>query len=278
MSYTKEELSMLSAEEREAMTEGREDAGAEEVVDTSQDGATDEAATDAAPEAVQAEAQPEAVVAEKAEADTFTHHYQVPPVEGYEEKVAEFATQKVELRRQMNEGTIDLDQYEAAKDGLVAQEMALREQKIKADISAEQNDQSSKARWQWDQEQFFGAKENSIYEDKYLLAAFDAAVRDLGGDVVNANQKGSWFLREADKMVRSRFSVAKPDAPQPKLDVRKPDLSVVPKTLGHLPAADIPQTGDVDEFAHVDRLTGLELEKAVARMSEVERERYRAAA
>lgn len=281
MKYTEEELSTLSAEEREAMTEGREDAdveevGTEDVADESHGDATDEAAPEVTQPEVQ-EAQPE-VQPEKVEADTFTHHYQVPPVDGYEEKVAEFATQKVELRRQMNEGTIDLDQYEAAKDALVAQEMALREQKIKADISAEQNEQSSKARWQWDQEQFFSAKENAIYQDEFVLAAFDAAVRKLGNDAANADQKGSWFLREADKMVRARFGVAKADAPQPKPDGRKPDLSVVPKTLGHLPAADIPQTGDVGEFDHLDRLNGLQLENAVARLSESERERYRAAA
>lgn len=276
MSYTEQELSTLSAEEREALTADEPNVDALKAIAGDEDD-TEPAADEAAPEAAvaQTEAQPE-----NTEADTFTHHYQAPPVEGYEEKAAAFVAQKADLRRQMNEGGIDLDQYETAKDELVAQEMALREQKLKADISAEQSEQTSKARWQWDQEQFFGAKENSIYQDKYLLAAFDAAVRDLGGDTANADQKGAWFLREADKLVRSRFNVAANiAAPQQRHpDGRKPDLSVVPKTLAHLPAADIPQTGDVDEFAHIDRLQGLELEKAVARLSESERERYRAAA
>lgn len=270
MTYTKEELSTLSAEERDALTADEPNVDALKAI----------AGDDETAESTADEAAPEAVVAqpENTEADTFTHHYQAPPVEGYEEKAAEFATQKADLRRQMNEGDIDLDQYEAAKDELVAMEMALREQKLKADISAEQSEQTSKARWQWDQEQFFGAKENAIYQDKYLLAAYNAAVIDLGSDEANANQKGSWFLREADKIVRSRFNIAKTDAPPHKpQDGRKPDLSVVPKTLAHLPAADIPQTGDVDEFAHIDRLNGLELEKAVARLSDTERERYRAA-
>ena len=59
---------------------------------------------------------------------------------------------------------------------------------------------------------------------------------------------------------------------------QKPDLKAV-KTLANIPAADIEHPGgDADEFAHLDRLNGLELEKAVSRMSEAERERYRAAA
>lgn len=274
MSYTEQELSTLSAEEREALTADEPNVDALKAI-AGDDNNCEPAVTDkSAPEVAvaQEDAQPE-------KAETFEHQYQVPPIEGYDAKVADLAAQKVELRRQLNDGGIEMDAYEAQKDLIVEQEMSLREQKIKADISAEQNEQSSKARWQWDQEQFFGAKENAIYQDKYLLAAYNAAVIDLGSDEANANQKGSWFLKEADKIVRSRFNIAKTDAPPPKpQDGRKPDLSVVPKTLAHLPAADIPQTGDVDEFAHIDRLHGLELEKAVARLSESERERYRAAA
>lgn len=289
MSYTEDELALLSAEEREAIAEGKLDAEAADGVAGDDDagnasegeGETTAEASEAP--AGEAESEPKAEEPkEEARDDTFVHHYQAATVDNYDAKVADIAAQKVELRRKLNEGDIDMDAYESAKDAIVAQEMSLREQKIKADIAAEQADQSSKARWLWDQEQFFAAEANAIYQDKYLLAAFDAAVRDLGADDANANQKGAWFLKEADKMVRSRFNIGKQEVtqqPAPKQqEVRKPDLSVVPKTLAHLPAADIPQTGDVDEFAHIDRLTGLELEKAVARMSEAERERYRAAA
>lgn len=267
MSYTAEELALLSNEEREAIADDQPETDAPAAIAESE-------GEEIKPVVAEVVAQPETPV----ETESFAHQYQAAPVEDYDTKVAELAAQKVELRRQMNEGDIDLDAYESQKDAIVAQEMTLREQKIKADISAEQNEQSSKARWLWDQERFFEAEANAIYKDKYLLAAFDAAVRDLGGDEANANKKGEWFLREADKLVRARFGApktAEPTAKQP--DGRKPDLSVVPKTLAHLPAADIPQTGEVGEFDHLDRLNGLELEKAVSRLSEAERERYRAA-
>jgi hypothetical protein len=269
MSYTEEELALLSNEEREAMAEDEPNIDALKAIA----GDDDEEVKAAEPVA---QAETSVVVA-----DTFSHQYQAPQVENYDTKVADLAAQKIELRRQMNEGDIDLDAYETQKDEIVAQEMTLREQKIKADISAEQSDQSNKARWLWDQERFFEADANAIYKDKYLLAAFDAAVRDLGGDEANAHQKGSWFLNEADKLVRSRFGSTKTYDQTPiikQLDGRKPDLSMVPKTLAHLPAADIPQTGEVGEFDHIDRLDGLAMEKAVARLSESERERYRAAA
>jgi hypothetical protein len=261
MSYTEEELALLSNEEREALADDEVNVDALKAIAGDED----------------EEMQPAGAVAEAVTStETFAHQYQAPQVDNYDAKAADFAAQKAELRRQMNEGDIDLDTYESQKDEIVAQEMTLREQKIKADISAEQSDQSNKARWLWDQERFFEADANAIYKDKYLLAAFDAAVRDLGGDEANASQKGDWFLREADKLVRARFNTAQPT--QAKQDGRKPDLSVVPKTLAHLPAAEIAQTGEIGEFDHIDRLDGLELERAVARLSDSERERYRAAA
>ena len=84
-------------------------------------------------------------------------------------------------------------------------------------------------------------------------------------------------------MVRSLFNTGETKVDEPKVETkpkesRKPDLSMVPKSLAHLPAAEMQQTGDVDEFAHIDRLNGVEQEKAIARMSESERERFMASA
>ena len=182
----------------------------------------------------------------------------------------------------MNDGELSHAEYDDKKDAIIVAEQALRELKLKSEIATEQNEQNAIARWNWEQDRFFGEDANAVYKDKYLLAAFDAAVRDVAAKPENANQPGHWFLKEADKLVRSRFNTGEPkDAPKvetkPK-DARRPDLSMVPKSLAHLPAAEIQQTGEVDEFAHIDRLKGVELEKAVARMSETERERYRASA
>jgi len=268
MSYTEDELSLLSAEEREAIAEDQPNveaiAGEAEEISA---GDTETTAT----ETVSADA-------EQAEREEpFSPQYTVNPVEGYDDKMAALAGQKSDLRAKLNEGDLGLDEYEAQKDALIDQERELRDQKLKADIASERNEQTAKARWDWEQERFFDAKENAIYSDKILNSALNAAVIDLANAPENADKKGSWILQEADKMARARFGTSKSQPTDVKPDLRKPDLSVVPKTLAHLPAADIPQTGDVDEFAHIDRLNGLELEKAVSRLSESERERYRAA-
>ncbi len=274
MSYTEEELNLLSDEERAAIAEGQSEA-AEAVEEVQENTEANAETTEEAP-AVEAVAETETTGERD---DVFIPQYAVNPVADFQEKMALLVEQKAALRVKLNEGDIALDEYEAQKDALIEQERTLHEQKLKADIAAERNEQVSQARWDWEQERFFDAKENAIYSDKYLHAALNAAVIDLANNPENADKKGSWVLQEADKLVRSRFGMTKPEQPAAlkKDEPRKPDLSVVPKTLAHLPAADIQQTGDVGEFDHLDRLTGLELEKAVSRLSESERERYRAA-
>lgn len=276
MEYTAEELATLSDEERAALADD------EPNIDTLKAIAGEEVA------AIKAEvpvADKAAVVEPAEEEPEFVTQYVVQEVEGYDDKMTALKDQKAELRKHLNDGDLSLDDYDAKKDEIVAQEQELREQKLKSDIAAEQNEQNAVARWKWEQEKFFAEDSNAIYKDKLVMAAFDTAVRDLGNDAANANRNGAWFLNKANEMVRERFSMGKAaDAAQTKEDApskdgsRKPDLSVVPKTLSHLPAADVAKTGEVGEFDHLDRMSGLDLERAVGRLSEAERARYRASA
>lgn len=277
--YTQEQMDLLSDEERAALAEPQDDPDALlRIAGDDADGADDQPSKVVA-ESEQVEKPP---VQEKPSIDEFEHQYQVPQVDDYDGKMAAIATQKTELRTKFKDGDLGMDEYEEQKDALIAQEQELREQNLKATIANEQNSQTAKARWDWEQERFFSDEKNAVYKDKYVLAAFDAVVRDLGGDPANSNQKGSWFLQEADKIVRSKFNIGKP-VEQPNDDKkpdgsRKPDLKLIPKTLGGLPAAELPDTGGVDEFAHIDRLQGVDYENAVAALSPVERERFRRSA
>ena len=282
--YTAEELKGLSPEERAALAEDNDvDAEALQRIVGEDDG------DEAVKADVVAEAKPETVLdtpvveAPKEEIAAFMPEYKVTEVADYEAKMAEFSAQKAALRVALNDGDLAHADYDDKKDAIIVAEQALRELKLKSEIAADQNEQNAIARWNWEQDRFFGEDVNAVYKDKYLLAAFDAAVRDVAAKPENANQPGHWFLKEADKLVRSRFNTGEPKVDEPKVetkpkDARRPDLSMVPKSLAHLPAAEIQQTGDVDEFAHIDRLKGVELEKAIGRMSETERERFRASA
>jgi hypothetical protein len=293
---TKDEdaLEGLTADERAALEDGDEDEleALKEIAedsDESDDGdeapaAKDEpAATDEDQDAAaddESEEEEDEDDDEPVDLAPFTPRYQVDPVENFDQQIADFSAEKKSLREQLNNGDIDLDAYETAKDEIVAKEQALREQNLKATIASEQNQQNIQARWQWEQEKFFNADANKMYgANKLLMAAMDTAVKELAADTANADKSAAWFLEEADKQVRSAFGlkdeVKAPEDKKPK--GRKPDLSVVPKTLSNLPAADLNETGG-DEFANLDKLEGMALEAALNKLSPDQQARYLGAA
>lgn len=210
----------------------------------------------------------------------FQSSYKAEPVENFDAQIQDIADQKKALRVQLTNGDIDMDAYEDAKDALVAKEQGLREQNLKATIAAEQSEQNAQARWTWEQERFFADKTNSIYNDKYLMGMLDMAIKDLAQTPANAQRSAPWFLQEADKLVRERTGNQRDVTATPKIDPkketeskRKPDLSKVPKSLAGLPAAELPDTGE-EEFAHLEKLDGLKLEAAIAKLSPSQLNRY----
>jgi hypothetical protein len=60
---------------------------------------------------------------------------------------------------------------------------------------------------------------------------------------------------------------------QTRIDQAANDRKIVPKTLGGLPAAAADSPGG-GEFSHLDNLTGMELESAIARLPAEQAERY----
>jgi len=209
----------------------------------------------------------------------FTPQYQAEPVEGYDYKMKDIADRKKELRQQYKDGDLDLDEYEDQRDAIEDEALQLREANLKATMSAEQSQQAGAQRWQWEQDRFFRVEKNKIYQDDPLIgSAFDTAVRSLGNDEKNSNRPMSWFLEEADRMIRERFTIPAgkdTDKDKGKQNKRRhSDKRKIPPNLGDLPAADIAETGGSDEFAKLEKLDGMELEKALSKMSDAEQERY----
>lgn len=195
----------------------------------------------------------------------------VEPVEDYDNKMKDIADKKAALRSQLDDGDIDLNKYEEEKDKLVQQETDMLIKQNNAISAQKQNEHNAKQRWDWEQEQFFEQKQNEIYSDPIIGAALNTAVINLAKDPKNVDWSGSKILAEADKMVRERFKLTAPANKKP--DARKPDLSGIPKTLGDLPAAENTDTGNT-EFAHLEKLEGMELEAALAKMPKEQQDRY----
>ena len=90
-----------------------------------------------------------------------------------------------------------------------------------------------------------------------------------------------WALNEAATMMNARYGTAKAPAAAPSPPVKPPraaaDRSQLPPTLAHIPAAADPTVTGSDEFAHIDRLSPSAAERAIAKLTPAEQDRYLAA-
>jgi hypothetical protein len=202
----------------------------------------------------------------------------------YDEQLGALKQEFANLAEQFKQGDIDFEEYQAATDQLADRRDALTSLRTKAEISREMQEQSAEQEWQWTIRRFVAktAREEKIdyQSDEAKRNDLDAFVKVLAANPANAKKDGDWFLNEAHRRVKALHGIAetpaqkssppsKPDAPVS----RRPRLEAVPKTLASVPGSDGP--GDIgDEFADIDKLDGVALERAIARMSPQQREKY----
>jgi hypothetical protein len=189
------------------------------------------------------------------------------------------------LKDRWNEGDdLDLDEY-------TEQLAALQEKRAdaKADLAQAENkiilnEQAQKQAWLNSIEAFKrgpALKDGVDYDkDPAKMAEWDRAVRFLATDPANADKDGQWFLSEAHAMVKARFGIGAGKSSQTVTDPTREAINARRAKGGervpHL--AQMPQAGaeavDQGEFSHLDKLSGLALERALARMSPEQQERY----
>lgn len=264
------ELEGLSDEERAALAD--EEVDREPVDEDDEEDDEPEAIEAAEDEPEEPEEAPEPVA--QAAVPEFMPIYQAPAVDDYAGRMAQIAEATREIAAGYEAGDFDLEEYQTRQRKLTELEWSLREANLKASLAAEQQQQSLAQRWQWEQDRFFGAEANRAYrEDPIVGAAFSTAVQSLAANAAYDAKPMSWFLEEADRLTRAKFRVgneAVPDNVRP-LRSKRP---AAPPTLAGLPSASLPETGDPDEFSRLDRLSGMELEAALARLSQAEADRY----
>lgn len=281
MSYTEAELAGLTAEERAAITElsPEEQAALNKIVGDGSDDDADESGDDDGDEGDD-DSDSDADANDKGDHSTdeagkkveldeskreFVPVYHADPVEDFDGKM-------LDLQTKFEAGDIELKDYNAARDSLVSS-------KLKAEISAEQNSQFQEQLWHRqisdhlaDNAAFYTTGNKLL--DSARFNALDTAVRDLGSSDDNADKNGTWFLREAHKLVTEAFGVSQQSAAKPVTTpaARKPDLSDAPVTLSKVPAA--ADNVEAGEFAHLDKLNSIDYERALARMGDDQRARF----
>lgn len=286
---TQDELSRLSPEERDAMG-GDEDErrSLEEIIEDvgDVDDADDDVPDDDAAAVAKADDAPATNSGDEDDEDRpFVPTFQAEGVEDAEARLSDLESRRAQIIEAFRDGDKSVDEMDAELKDLDTQRAKLLEEKVKAAVFEDMGRQQAQQQWQWEVQRFMRTvkkAEGIDYADAknaHLNKFLDSAVKLLANDPDNADKDSEWFLEEAHRMTRARYSLgsapsqgaAKPSAN----GARRPDLRSVPPSLSAVPnaGADDPSTGE-SEFAYLEKLSGLELEAELARMSPSKVDRY----
>lgn len=289
ITYSEAELAGLTPDEQEAL---RADADSAAGADAGEEASSEAAAAadastatvaaeDAATVAASAEAdaaadaggepaadKPDGTELKAAESAEFTPKFTADMPEGAADRLLEIQTEKDSLVERFNDGEIDMPALMAGMSRLDDERVTLVVAQENAKFAEHQNASLRTQRWEWEQERFFGNDKNAAtYADPVMVAALDSQVKILANDPANSSRKASWFLEEADRLVRARFTgaatPATPATPTPAAAGREPQPTV--RTLAGLPAAAPAPVGD-DVMGKISLLEGEDLEKFMAKM------------
>lgn len=222
--------------------------------------------------------------------------YQAQAAENLDAKLKELAQARREARRKYEEGELSEDQYDAELDRIEQERDTVNSARIRAEVSSEMTVQQLTREYQKTIASFFGdvkkagfdytdeANKGAMqYLDKTIKALAQAAEGDEGPELWRE------ILNNAHMLTAAKFKIPtqKAAGDEPGKDgktskavevarSRTPDLSKVPPTVGRGPSAGTPSVNS-DEFSHLDGLSGIALERAVARLTPDQQERWEAA-
>lgn len=239
--------------------------------------------------------------------------YDAKPPEKYDEQVKALDARRADATAKYKDGKLELEDMLAEHAKVDGERRDLEALKLKAEISAQQNEQAGQRRWQWDINRFtrntarhegidYRIYDGCPAENRHLNAMWDAEVKALANKAENADKPGDWFLRTAHENVKRAMKLGKQPETAAEKTAReeaekktaaeakkkseaaaieqakraRENKGKLPKTLGELPAA-----GGTDavsdnegEFAHLDGLNGMELEVEVAKLTPAQQDRY----
>lgn len=308
--YTEAELALLSDTEREALTatdvddeslaeiagddededEGDDDPeeeGDDSKGDEDEEGESEGEQGDGAGEEQQEAEQEES--AEELSLDDIPPVHFIPKLSGdvlpeFQQRIDQIeATKQAErdaLEDKFGAGEIDSKAYREATRAI---DSALRVETRKIE-AASQNAEINGQLWAAEQAAFFKANKTYTREaNPVLWGTLNQEVMRVARDPATAGLSGIQVLCLAKANVEKAFSAMFPGASKDKAPAEKAGKKVVPpkpkaqrpthQTLRDVPAADAADVGN-DRFAHLDKLTGLKLEAAIASMSEADKQAY----
>ena len=232
-------------------------------------GEGDDGAAQAAEQQIAKDPEPVAAAAKELEPP-------VDPAIESQKKVNAIDIELAGLGEQMENGDIDFAEYHKKQLDLNNERMELYREVDKQKIFKELAAQEDARAWTNAQNDFFAKDGNAAIKDKPLLYnALNAAIKQVT-EHPEANGKAfDWVLNQAKAEVETQLGVrigtTPAAAPAPKRhDAGKTQL---PMTLSNLPSAAAQDVG-TDEFGHLDKMEGMDLELALAELPPEKVDRY----
>lgn len=240
---------------------------------------TSAAAAPASPEVPIDPTQPTEAPPPPAQAAQQASGYRVDLPTDYDAQVKANKDAAAAARAKFNDGELDQAELDAELDKLQDQRDELRDMKTRATVSAEMRQQSEQEAWANTINSFMDDvvknAELGIVDyrkDTAKQSDLDAMVRALAATPGNENKPMRWYLEEGHRRVVALHGIATTKTPAN--ERRKPDASAVVTNLADVPGG----AGDADpvsdEFAELDKLTGLDYERALSHLSEDKRAQY----
>ena len=179
-----------------------------------------------------------------------------------------------DLKQKFDDGDISIDEYMDSR-------FAIERKVVKIEAHQERMQQDAQMSWDRANQEFLANEDNkALRENDVLYGAFAMQVNKLIGDPASEAMSDAELLRAARDKVFAAFRI--PQGSQPSKDEsairaakkEAADRGKAPTTLQGVPAA--AQADDVDQspFAYLDRLSGEQLEAAVAKLSEADQIRW----
>ena len=206
-------------------------------------------------------------------------------------RLATLRTEKQAARTEMLDGTMTAESYGAIEDRVDAAADEIKDQVRTAKLMQEFNEQAAAAaetaRHQTDLNRSiegFKAQGIDYRAAPLLFDIFNRQLQALGTERIallakegRADDKDlNWYADEAHRRTVAGLGLkptaAAAPATAPKT-ARGVDRSTLPPTLAHVPPAAIVSTGG-DEFAHLSNLNGADLERALAKFTPEQMDRY----
>lgn len=213
-------------------------------------------------------------------------------VENIDGRISEVDAELDALESKLDEGDLQLSEFMRESRRLNNERQELVADRREQEILQNTNAALYETDWNTSVANFMG--DNSQFQNPIMMGALEAALKELYAEPDNVGSSHHWYLETAKRAVMEQITPQQASVENPPDNENSPqqqrrqqlasqqgkraqqaakDRQKVPQNLANVPASE-DNPGDDDEFSHLDRLEGVELEQALAKMSDAQVDRY----